>query len=685
MNKYGGTTGGLPPRQSSSGTTPDSRSSGSGSGAGAAGGASGYGSAGSGYRPASSYSRIFESGAPAPTTGASAARAPATAAGTTVPGRLSFRQGNEMRGSEIIADYLVKEKVPFVLGYAGHGAIGLLDAVYDRTDRIRHISPRVEQAAGFMADVYYRLTRRPLACYASTGPGPMNMMIALANAYYDGSAFMLITGNVPTTQGASGALQDDYRYHGDMSSIFTPVVKRSWRIRKVEDLVKALPDAFSLMRTGRPGPVHMDMPYDLYIRSAAVEVPDPVPDTAMNLRATASDEIVERALEMLVRAQRPLILAGGGIRAAGAFEELKALTDFLNVPVYSSFMGKGCLPADDKNYLGVAGCWGEYPANEATRNADVILAIGSRFNDLHTGSWLPGYVYNIPPTRLIQVDIDPEEIGRNYPVEMGIVADAGAFLQQMLRIARAKNRKLSFGSGWHREIEAWRTEWRNFTAPWATNTDVPIDPRRMMADIDRISPPDTVMVDDVGNCQVWSEQYWHPRVPGSHMTAGGFAAMGFGVCGVLGARLARPHSPCVTICGDGGFMMTPHAVATAVEYDLPAVWVVQNNYAIGCIRDLQRFYLDGREIGTSFVNEKTGEFWNPDFAAMAEAMGARGIRVTHPGEFGDAYKEAIHSGRPTVLDVVINRDVTVPLTGTWQMPPIPEAQPSFGRRKVRTA
>jgi acetolactate synthase-1/2/3 large subunit len=205
----------------------------------------------------------------------------------------------------------------------------------------------------------------------------------------------------------------------------------------------------------------------------------------------------------------------------------------------------------------------------------------------------------------------------------------------------------------------------------------------MLADMNRISPPGTIMVDDVGNCQVWSEQYWMPKVAGTHMTSGGFAAMGFGVCGVLGARLARPDSPCVTLCGDGGFMMTPHAVATAVEYDLPAIWVLQNNYAIGTIRDLQRVYLDGRELGTSFVNERTGQLWNPDFVRMAEAMGGRGIRIEHPDQFGDAYAEAIRSSIPTVIEVIINRDTGIPVTGTWQMPPIPEVQPNFGQRKVR--
>ncbi|MDE1972795.1 MAG: thiamine pyrophosphate-binding protein [Hyphomicrobiales bacterium] len=611
--------------------------------------------------------------------------APSYTAPAPQPQNASYVRGaNEIRGTDIIAEYLIKEKVPYILGYAGHGAIGLLDGIHKHTDRIRHIQPRIEQAAGFMADVYYRLTGDPLAVYASTGPGPMNMMIAVANAFYDGSAFFLITGNVPTTQFDSGALQDDYRYHGDMSSMFTPIVKKSWRVRKVEDLVKALPDAFTMMRTGRPGPVHFDMPFDLYMRTAPVSTPDPaVHGQPLNWRTTVADETVEKALHMLVGAQRPLILAGGGVRVGRAYDELKAFAEQIDVPVYTSFMGKSALPFDHRLNLGVAGVWGEYPATEAARSADVILAVGARFNDLHTGSWLPGYVYNIPPTRLIQVDIDPEEIGRNYPVEIGMVGDAKAFLAQAHRIARAKNLRFGYGSPWHKEIEAWRTDWRNFCEPFERSSEVPIEPRRMMAEMNKISPPDTVMVDDVGNCQVWSEQYWRPRTPGSHLTAGGFAAMGFGVAGVMGARLARPDSPCVTLCGDGGFMMMPHVIATAVEHNLPAVWVLQNNYAIGTIRDLQRFYHDGREIGTSFVNQRTGQLWNPDFAKMTEAMGGRGIRIEHPDQFGDAYREALRSDIPTVLDVIINRDTAMPVVGTWQMPPIPEVQPTFGKRKIR--
>ena len=299
-----------------------------------------------------------------------------------------------------------------------------------------------------MADVYYRLTGQPLAVYASTGPGPMNLMISVANAYYDQSAFFVITGNVPTNQFDTGALQDDYRYNGDMSSIFAPVTKKSWRIRKVEDLVKALPDAFSLMRTGRPGPVHFDMPYDLYMRTATVSTPEPnVHGSPLNWRTTVADETVEKALTLLTSAQRPLILAGGGVRVAHAYEELKALAEQLDIPVYTSFMGKSVLPADHRLHLGVAGVWGEYAATEAVRNADVILAIGARFNDLHTGSWLPGYVYNIPPTRLIQVDIDRRRSGATIRWKSAWSATPRRFSPRRARIARAKGLRGGYRRG----------------------------------------------------------------------------------------------------------------------------------------------------------------------------------------------------------------------------------------------
>jgi acetolactate synthase-1/2/3 large subunit len=457
------------------------------------------------------------------------------------------------------------------------------------------------------------------------------------------------------------------------------ITKRSFQAHSVKDIGKFLPKAFKLARTGRPGPVHLDIPYDLWVTKDDVEVPHPAEHSEMlNWRTPGSPEAVAKALELLLAARRPLILAGGGVVCSEASAELLRFAEHVNVPVYSSFMGKGAISARHPLHLGIAGCWGEYPAQEAARNADVILALGCRFSDIHASSWLPGYTYNIPPTRLVHVDIDPQEIGRNYPTELGIVGDIREVLRQLSELAERSGPKRE-RTGWHEQVEAWKSEWSNFIEQEKASDAVPIDPRRVIKELRAAAPDDTLMITDTGNHQTWVEQYWDAYGPQMVFTPGGFAGMGFGTYGVLGLKLARPEQPAVCVTSDGSFMMFPGAVATATEYDIPAVWVILNNYTIGVIRDLQRFYMDGREIGTSFVKQSTGEFWNPDFAAMAESMGALGLTVDQPSDLGSAFETALASGRPAVIDVKVNRDTAVPLIGTWHFAPIPQAEPTFGK------
>jgi len=591
----------------------------------------------------------------------------------------------EMRGCDLVVEYLVREKTPYMFGYAGHGAVGLLDGVFDRQDEIKIVFPRIETGAAYMADAYFRVSHQLIPVYTSTGPGPMLLTPALGNAFYDSSAFIAITGQVATNQYDSGALQEEYRhFQADYPSIAKVITKRSFQAQSVEDLAKFLPKAFKLARTGRPGPVHIDVPYDLWIRKADVEVPEPAERSAMlEWRTPGSPEAVERALDLLLKAKRPLVLAGGGVILSEASRELAAFAEHVNVPVYTSFMGKGALSARHPLHLGIAGCWGEYPGTEAARNADVILALGCRFSDIHCSSWVPGYTYNIPPTKLVHVDIDPQEIGRNYPTEIGIVGDARSVLRQLLEAAEKRGPKRD-RSPWQDQVDAYKEEWSNFIEPEKASDAVPIDPRRVIKELRAAAPENTLMITDTGNHQTWVEQYWDVYEPRSVFTPGGFAGMGFGTYGVLGLKLARPDRPAVCVTSDGSFMMFPGAVATATEYGIPAVWVILNNYTIGVIRDLQRFYMDGREIGTSFVKHSTGEFWNPDFAKMAEAMGAGGISVDQPGELADAFATALAAGKPYVVDVKVNRDTAVPLIGTWQFPPITQAEPTFGRRLVLT-
>jgi acetolactate synthase-1/2/3 large subunit len=466
--------------------------------------------------------------------------------------------------------------------------------------------------------------------------------------------------------------------------VVKPIVKRSYQAHSVEDLAKILPKAFKTAREGRPGPVHIDVPYDLWIRTGDVETPEPEERSRhLNWRTAGNPEAVAKALDILSSARRPLILAGGGVILSEASEQLQELAEHLQIPVYSTFMGKGALSARHPLHLGIAGCWGEYPATEAARNADVILALGARFSDIHCSSWVPGYTYNIPPTRLIHVDLDPGEIGRNYPTELGIVGDAREVLRQLLELAQGRGPARE-RSGWIDQVEAYKAEWSNYITPFMESDEEPIDPRRLIGDMRRIAPDDTLMITDTGNHQTWVEQYWDAYEPRSVFTPGGFAGMGFGTCGVLGLKLGAPDRPAVCVTSDGSFSMFPHAVATAVEYDIPAVWVLLNNYTIGVIRDLQRFYMDNREIGTSFRKQATGELWNPDFAKMAEAMGATAFSIDKPGDVAGAFEAALNCGGPAVLDVRVNRDTAVPLIGTWQFPPIVQAEPTFGRRLVLT-
>jgi acetolactate synthase-1/2/3 large subunit len=590
----------------------------------------------------------------------------------------------EIRGCDLVVEYLIKEKVPYLFGYAGHGAVGLLDGVFNHRDELKIVFPRIESGAGYMADAYYRASGEVIPVYTSTGPGPMLLTVAMSNAFYDSSAFVALTGQVATNQYDSGALQEEYRHHqADFPSLAKVITKRSYQAHSVEDLAKFVPKAFKLARTGRPGPVHVDVPYDLWIRQADVEVPEPEERSRMlNWRTPGSPEAVARALDMLLGARRPLVLAGGGVIHSEASAELAAFAEHTGIPVYTTFMGKGALSARHPLHLGIAGCWGEYPGTEAARNADVILALGCRFSDIHCSSWVPGYTYNIPPTKLIHVDIDAQEIGRNYPTELGIVGDAREVLRQLLELADKRPKRER--SPWNDQVEAYKEEWSNFIEPEKASSAVPIDPRRAIGELRKAAPDSTLMITDTGNHQTWVEQYWDVYEPRSVFTPGGFAGMGFGTYGVLGVKLARPDRPAVCVTSDGSFMMFPGAVATATEYDIPAVWVILNNFTIGVIRDLQRFYMDGREIGTSFVKQSTGEFWNPDFVKMAEAMGAGGITVDQPGDLADAFDTALNAGTPYVIDVRVNRDTAVPLIGTWQFPPIQQAEPTFGRRLVLT-
>ena len=590
-------------------------------------------------------------------------------------------------GGQLIVEYLVRERVPYVFGVCGHGNVGLLDALYDRADAIRMISTRHEQTAGHMADAYFRVAHRPAATLTSTGPGSCNIPIAVACAFMDSSAFLAITANVPTSQFNRAPFQETYRhFQADFPSVLKPYVKRSWQPTRVDMLPTALRQAFATMLGGRPGPVQLDVPFNLFKEPAdGVDVPEPGDwRGGIDSRSGGDPDTVRRAFDLLRDARRPLLWVGHGVALSEAGAELSALARRLQIPVIFSPNGFGALDMTDPLALGFLGRNGAFSANEAARTCDVLLAVGVRFDDRSSSSWIPGYSFNIPPTRLIHVDLDVQEIGRNYPVHLGIVGDARTVLRQLLACADAGPAPdAAARRAWLADCATWQRQWEEFLRPDAGSDAVPLHPRRVVEALRRVMPDDGIVVPDSGVHHNWVVQFWKARRPGTVLNTWGFSAMGFGVAGVLGAKLAAPDRPCVAVCGDGGFMMRPDVLCTAVEYDIPAVWLVWNNFAYGAIRDIQTGLLAKREIATSFVREATGALYNPDFVALARACGVDGLRVERPEELEPALETALRAGRPFLLDVHVDRDIKPPGVGTWALPPLPHAEPSFGARRTQ--
>src|ERR1043165_168872 len=404
---------------------------------------------------------------------------------------------NMLNGAQIIVDYLIQEKVPQVFGLCGHGNIQFIDALYERSSDIKTISVHHESVAGFMADVYYRVSGRPTATFTSCGPGSANLPISLANAFLDSVPFMAVTGNVPTSQFNRGAFQEMYRhYQADFPSTVRTICKKVFQPTRGEMVPLAVRQAWKTMVTGRPGPVVLDVPFDVFLEAAAEEAPNPQEWSAnISSRCGADPEGVVKAVDMLLNAERPVLFVGQAIRHGGAAAELLALAGRLQIPVAAAMSGVGAIDTHHPLALGMVARGGHYQANHATRQADVLLSLGARFDDRTSSSWIPGYSFTIPPTKLIHVDIDPEEIGRNYPVALGLMADVRTFLRQVL--AELETRKGVAGATasrkkWPSTIDGMRKEWEKFIAPGFKDDSSPIHPQRAAAEIDKALPADAI-------------------------------------------------------------------------------------------------------------------------------------------------------------------------------------------------
>lgn len=585
-----------------------------------------------------------------------------------------------MKGGELIAEYLVQEKVPYIFGICGHGNVGILDALFDVKDRIELISPRHEQCAGHMADAYFRVKHKPVATLTSTGPGSANMVMSCATALSDSSAFLCITSNVPTSQHNRAPFQELYKHNqADFAQVMRPVVKRAFQPTRVDMLPLALRQAMDTMVTGRPGPVNLDIPYNVYQEEDEVSIP-PSSQIHYTHRPGASDSDIDAVLDLIAASHKPTLFIGHGATLSEAGPEIKELAHCLNIPVITSPNGMGCISGDDPLALGFIGRNGAYPANETGRRADLVITLGTRFDDRSSSSWHDGYSWNFPKTKLVHVDIDPQELGRNYVPTVGVIADVKVFVRQLLnKLAARKDIDAKHFAPWLDDVKSWQSQWEMFIRPHFEDSTSPLRPEFVVGTLQKVLPDDVILSLDSGVHHNWFMQFWKAKRPQSMLNSWGYSSMGFGVCGVMGAQLAAPDRPCVAVVGDGGFTMAPYVLCTAVEYNLPVVWIIWNNFAWGAIRDLQYGLFNGREIGTAFYNGETGLRYNPDFAAWARAAGADGMTVTKPHELGPAVEQALRNKRPCVIDVHVDSEVRPPSTGTWQLPPTPYKEPIFGK------
>ena len=578
----------------------------------------------------------------------------------------------KLTGSEIVTEMLVREGVPYVIGIPGHGNLALVDAFRRYQDRIQVIMPRHEQSAVHMADGYYRVKGEPLAVFTSIGAGASNTAIGLATAYVDSIPLLLLIGETHTYMRGVGVLQElERQYWSDMPRMLYPAVKRAWHIDSAVQLPRAMGQAFNAMRTGRPGPTLITLPMD--VQADMVELPEaPEPRKRRPHDRPAGDPAaLAQAADLLIQAQRPVIVAGGGVILSGAWDELRALAEHLGACVVTTMQGKSAFPEDHPLYAWHMGANGTTCGNYMTVHADVLLAVGVRFADKAASSYKPGASFNIPPTKLIHVDIDPAEIGKNYPVEVGIVGDAKAVLGGLLAAVRQRVPARAWRDApYTREIAEQVAGW------WRQNRDLresdraPVTMGRAIAEVRKVLPPDGIVFTSSGNIQAQVFQEMPFFKPRTYISAGGFSTMGWSFPAAMGAKLAAPQAPVVAMVGDGDFLMTIQELATAVQYHIPVVVVVLNNAGWQAIRDLQ-LAAYGEEAVYATMFEDHSQSLTPDFATIARGFGAHAVRISRPDEVAPALREALEMGGPAVIDVMVD---TQPGTsgglapGWWDVP-----------------
>lgn len=569
-----------------------------------------------------------------------------------------------MTGALFIAHCLQQEGVTKVFGQCGHTNYALIDACHKLG--IEYVSFRHEQQAAHAADAYFRVTHKLAVLNVHLSPGLTNALTGVASAAGDGTPMVVITGNTPSYHHAREPHQG-MRLHADASQgdIYRPVCKRVWRIDNANFLVDVMPRALNVAQTGRSGAVLLDVPMDVFSQHVDAPAQNMASRRPAYKRPAGAAEGIADAQRLLQEAKAPAIFVGNGAVLSEAASELRALAEMMAMPVATTLMAKGIFPEDHPLACGMTGIWGTRVANDTMRCADVIVAIGTAFGEADCSSWRPEHTFAIPPTKLIQIDIDPQEIGKIYPVEVGVVGDAKAVLRQLIDALRGSTPAADSVRSRVDAIERRRTSWTAEIAATKRDGGKPIHPARLLDEIAAAAPRDAIYVTDVGWNKNGAGQQLYSYLPQTFITSGALATMGFAPAAAIGAKIGAPDRTVICLVGDGGFLSVCGALTTAVELGVPVVWVLFNNYCFSTIRTVGTTYF-GNAYGTEF-RTPDGAPYNPEFPLLAKAFGVESARVESPDDLPAALKAAIGANRPYLLEVVTRGDVPMPRTGYWDI------------------
>jgi acetolactate synthase-1/2/3 large subunit len=569
--------------------------------------------------------------------------------------------------------------VPYITGLPGHGNWNLIDAFNDPGSDIPVVQTMHEQAAVHIADAHYRVTGQPIAACTSIGPGAANTVMALANAHCDSTALLLLTGAVSTHMRGHGVMQElDRENAPDFTKVTDHVTKRNFEMHNADAAPFILHRAFNAMMTGRPGPVHVDIPLDVQCAETDIDVQD-LTKRLPTGRQRADSLAIEEAIKLLLSAERPCIVAGGGAITSNASAALRTLVERLGIPVVFTWNGKGALPEDHPMNAGTVGWPGSLTGNTIASQADVVMSLGCKFTDWSASSWRKGVSFSIPDSKLIHVDIDPREIGKNYPVEVGIVADISLALEDMnAGISDEQARKAyEKRSQHHDRLASLWAEWNTLMEPRRSHDKIPTTMLRTLRELRKVLPRHGIVTVGSGHPQSSTKQDFPIYEPRTHITPGSYSPMGFALPAAIGAKLAKPDVPVVCIIGDGDFMMCMQELATCVAYNIPVVFLVLNNAGYISIRDGQDALM-GRNIISEFsMPGKNAEPYSVQFPALAKSFGIEfATQVRRTDEIGSTIKAALECGGPALVEVPITRDVSVAasnVVGWWDFPPVPTA------------